>query len=314
MIRTEAAVSVSRFCELIGVPRRTYHHWLARHRVGNPTKGPWPAPVVDRIEPEVAKYATEWAAWGHRKVWALMGHDGHDVGSASSVARAMARRGLLQPVAYQAERRQLAQARRAVFVDPPTRRNRVWQMDFSEYETSTGGIWRLGGVVDYWAKQALACRVAATQTAPDLIAAIETAIDEAEALLGHTLIEDCVTGDGEIQPLAIVTDNGAAMRSVRLARWFDDRPHLVHVRTRHRSPQTNGVIERFFQSIKYEHLYRYEIGDGDALADHVAGYLTTYNQTRPHEAIGWQRPQDRYLTAPTNPTLKPSEPEPEQDS
>jgi hypothetical protein len=37
--------------------------------------------------------------------------------------------GLLQPVGYQAERRQLAQARRAVFLDLPTRRNRVWQTD-----------------------------------------------------------------------------------------------------------------------------------------------------------------------------------------
>jgi hypothetical protein len=55
MIRTDAELSVSRFCELIGIPRRTYHHWLARHRAGNPTRGPWPAPVVDRIEPEVGR-------------------------------------------------------------------------------------------------------------------------------------------------------------------------------------------------------------------------------------------------------------------
>lgn len=43
--------------------------------------------------------------------------DGHRVGSASSVARAMARRDLLQPVAYRAERRQLAKARKASFFD-----------------------------------------------------------------------------------------------------------------------------------------------------------------------------------------------------
>lgn len=181
MIRTDAELSVSRFAELIGVPRRTYHHRLARFRAGDPVKGSWPAPVVDRIEPDVAKYASEWDAWGHRKIWALMRHDGHEVGSASSVRRARARRGLLQPVRCQAERRRLAVARRAVFVEPPRRRNRVWQMDFTEYETTTGGIWRLGGVVDYYAKPALACRVATTQTGPDLIAALEEAIAIAEA-------------------------------------------------------------------------------------------------------------------------------------
>jgi transposase InsO family protein len=31
------------------------------------------------------------------------------------------------------------------------------------------------------------------------------------------------------------------------------------VRTRHRAPKTNGVVERFFGSLKYEHLYRLEI-------------------------------------------------------
>ena len=48
MIRTDAGCSVSRFAELVGVPRRTYHGRLARHRAGEVAKGPWPAPVVDR--------------------------------------------------------------------------------------------------------------------------------------------------------------------------------------------------------------------------------------------------------------------------
>jgi len=314
MIRTEAKLPVSRFAELIDLPRRTYHYRLAKHRAGESAKGPWPAPVVDRIEPLVAKYAGDWDAWGHRKIWALARHDGHDVGSASSVGRAMARRGLLQPVRYQAERRQLAQARKAVFVEPPNRRNRVWQMDFSEFETTTGGIWRIGGVCDYWAKPALAGRVAATATAVDLIATLEAAIAAAEQLLGHPLILDCIGDDDVIAPIAVVTDNGGPMRSIPVARWFAARPHFVHIRTRARSPQTNGVIERFFQSLKYEQLYRHDITDGPALADHVQSYLDTYNQIRPHETINWQRPLNRYQATPqTTHTLKLPHPESEQN-
>jgi transposase InsO family protein len=315
MIRTDAQLPVSRFAELIDLPRRTYHYRLAKHRAGEPAKGPWPAPVVDRIEPIVAKYAGDWDAWGHRKIWALAHHDGVDVGSASSVGRAMARRGLLQPVRYQAERRQLAQARRAVFVDPPDRRNRVWQMDFSEFETTTGGIWRIGALCDYWAKPALAGRVAATATAIDLIATLDAAIASAEEQLGHPLILDCLNDDDVIEPIAVVTDNGGPMRSIPVARWFAARPHFVHIRTRARSPQTNGVIERFFQSLKYERLYRHDIADGQTLAGHVDDYLDTYNRIRPHEAIDWQRPLDRYLSTPrTTPTLKLSTPESEQNS
>lgn len=312
MIRTDAQLSVSRFAELIGVPRRTYHYRLARYRTGDPAKGPWPAPVVDRIEPVVAKYAAEWPAWGHRKIRAIATADGHDVGSAASVKRAMARRNLLQPVRYHAERRQLARARRQAFVEPIERRNRVWQVDFSEFETGAEGTWRLGGVVDYHSKLALACPVTATGTAADLIAALDAAIATAEVLLGHRLLEDCVDADtGEICPLVIVTDNGPAMKSISLARWFAARPEVSHVRTRHRSPHTNGVIERWFESLKYERLYRHDIATGIDLADHVADFIDEFNTIRPHEALHWRRPIDAHLETPT---LKPRPPESEQGS
>ncbi len=312
MIRTDAHMSVARFAALIGVPRRTYHYRLARHRAGEPVKGPWPAPVVDRIEPEVAKLAAEWPAWGHRKIWAMGRFDGLDLGSAASVGRAMARRDLLQPVAYQAERRQLARARREVFVEAPTRRNRVWQADFSAIETGTEGVWQLGGVVDYVAKVALACPVTATQTAADLIAAFDTAEAAAEELLGRPLIEDCVDVEtGEIIAVVIVTDNGPAMKSAAVARWFTARAHFVHVRTRHRSPHTNGVIERWFEALKYERLYRHDIATGIDLAAAVDDFVVEYNAIRPHEALDWARPLDTYLT---DATLKPNPPESEQDS
>jgi putative transposase len=160
----------------------------------------------------------------------------------------------------------------------------------------------MGGVVDYWAKTCLACPVTTSQGTREAVAAIEAAIDQAEALLGHPLLEDVVDqATGELAPVVIVTDNGPAYRSVGFARFIASRPELTHVRTRHRSPQTNGVIERFYQAIKYEHLYRHEIGDGLILAREVEAYLTIYNTIRPHEAIGFTTPLARYLQAPSTP-------------
>ena len=313
MIRTDAKLTVSRFAELIGVPRRTYHYRLGKWRAGDPVKGPWPAPVVDRIEPTVAKYAETWQAWGHRKFWAIARADGHDVGSQSSVKRAMARRDLLQPLRYQAERRQLARERRETFLDPPTRRNRVWQFDFSEFETATAGTWQMGATVDYWAKVALGCRIATTQTASDMIVALDEAVTVAEDLISMSLVADCVDpGTGEIEPVVIVTDNGPAMRSIAVARWFHQRPWLRHVRTRHKAPETNGVVERWFQALKYERLYRWDIDDGLDLAGHVAAFIDEYNRIRPHEAIDWQRPLERYLQTP-EPSNRPT-PESEQET
>lgn len=45
--------------------------------------------------------------------------------------------------------------RRKAFRDPPTQRNRVWQTDFSEFETTNGGIWRICAVIDYATKYCL---------------------------------------------------------------------------------------------------------------------------------------------------------------
>jgi hypothetical protein len=106
---------------------------LARLRTGDPPKGPWPAPVVDRIEALAAKYAEAWPAWGYRKIAAMMRADGHEVTN-SSVQRALRRRGLLLPQGFRADRKSWAVLRRRVFRDPPTERNRVWQTDFSEFE------------------------------------------------------------------------------------------------------------------------------------------------------------------------------------
>lgn len=94
VIRAGAGLSVTRRCQLLGMPRASWYRWRAAVGADRPRpgKGPWPAPVVDRIEPLAAKHAEQWAAWGHRKVWGLLAADGVAV-SQSSVRRAMARRG-----------------------------------------------------------------------------------------------------------------------------------------------------------------------------------------------------------------------------
>jgi len=76
-------------------------------------------------------------------------HDGHVV-SAATVLRLLREEGLLLPAHYQGERRKLAERRKAAFAVAPTGPNQVWQLDFSESETTTGGTWRLAGCRDYW--------------------------------------------------------------------------------------------------------------------------------------------------------------------
>ena len=305
MIRAEAAMPVSRFCQITGIPRRTYQRKLARHRSGLPVvKGPWPAPVADVIEPVAAKYAADWPAWGHRKIHTMMAIDGH-VASVSTVERAMRRRGLLQPIDYQGQRRELAKARRAAFAAPPSRPNEVWQLDFSEYETTTGGIWRLAGVTDYFSKYEHGWHIAPTCTGADAIEAVKIAITEAERLGGAPLAQllPVHPETGEPVRIKLVTDNGGAFKGAAFARFIASRPELLHIRTRVRSPGQNGVRERAFGSLKYEHLYRHapEIATLADLHREAEHYRQVFNQIRPHESLGMRRP----IEIITEPSLHP---------
>ena len=168
MIRQDAAMPVSRFCALIGIPRRSYARWQARARVGAPVKGPWPAPVVDAIESLVAK------------------------------------------------------------------------LDFSEYETTTGGIWRLAGVCDYYSKYEYGWHIAPTCTGADAISSVKTAIAEAERLAsGIPLIEQLTDpATGEVRRIKLVTDNGGAFKGHAFAAFIASRSELAHIRTRRKSPRS----------------------------------------------------------------------------
>ena len=310
MIRLESGMPTARFTRLLGVPERSYRRWQQRERQGRPMKGPWPAPERDRVELVAIAYADRFPAWGHRKVGELMRVDGHRAPD-STVLRALRRTGRVQPVDYQAERRQLAQARRAAFLVPPSGPNQVWQLDFSEFETRQGGVWRIGGIADYWSKLELGWHVSTTANHRDAIETVEQAMRETEALTGRPLAEllaDPVTG--EIRPIAIVTDNGPCFKSARFAAYIERRPELIHIRTRRKSPGQNGVRERAFGSLKYEHLYRQEIDDGHTLGVEVEAYRQLFNTIRPHEAIGMRRPLDVHLKAINEPQiLKSTEPE-----
>lgn len=297
-MRTAAGLSVTRICELAGIHRSTWYRWRARARDGRPDRGPWPTLVRDAVDVPARDMALAWPAWGHRKIWALLVADGHEA-SQATVRRALRARALLQPAGAARERRQLARARRNAFVNPPARRNRVWQTDFSELETLGAGVWQLGGLVDYVCKVCLACPVTATKTWRDAVGVLEDARDRAQDLIGRSLLEDCTDPEtGEVVAVIVVTDNGSCYRAAGFARHIAQRPELSHVRTRHKAPETNGVIERFFQSVKYEHLYRHEISDGPGLADHVDAYISVYNEVRPHEALDFKLPLDRYKRPP----------------
>ena len=96
-------------------------------------------------------------------------------------------------------------------------------------------------------------------------------------------------------PIAVVSDNGPCFsrrgvqhRVRRTRSAAATRPHPGAI------PQTNGVIERWFGTLKYEHLFRGVITDGDALDMEVHRFRIIYNTIRPHQALDVRTPRTAY--------------------
>lgn len=301
-------MSTARFCTMFDMPERTWRRWQARTRQARPVKGPWPRPVRASVRRVAVGHAKAHPAWGHRKVWAMTRHDGHRV-SQATVLRLLRDEGLLLAVNYQRERRRLAERRKAVFAKEPTGPNQVWQLDFSEYETTTGGTWRIAACRDYWSKYEFDAHVSPTANQYDAIESIEKALAETQLLLGHPLVDlaEVDLETGQIMPVVtIVTDNGGPFRSFRFEAFIAGHRELHHVRTKVKTPGQNGSRERGFGSMKYEWLFREEIEHGLSLVEQINAYRADYNHIRPHEAICWNRPADVHagLCDPTIPNFE----------
>jgi len=112
-------VSVTRFCELTGVPRATWYRWRSASASG---KGPWATPAQDVVEADAKALAAAWEGWGHRNLAELkrIGIDDVAAGavSDSTMYRVLSRNGLCLPANYTAAVRRAAAVRREAFVCP----------------------------------------------------------------------------------------------------------------------------------------------------------------------------------------------------
>ncbi len=151
----------------------------------------------------------------------------------------------------------------------------------------------------------LAGPVTATQTTRDAIDCVIEAIATAEQLLGGPLLDDLTDPQtGEITPIFLMTDNGPCFKNHGFARCIDARPELRHIRTRRRSPQNNGVIERYHGAIKIEALWRDQPGsDATEMTTMVEASPQLSNHIRPHETLAGARPIERYLADPNDPPI-----------
>lgn len=90
-------------------------------------------------------------------------------------------------------------------------------------------------VIDYYSRYLLALHLTPSYTATSIIEGLSKAITEAERLHGKLA-----------RPLILVTDNGSSFLAKRFQSFLSGK--MSQVRTRYRTPEQLGLLDRFHRT------------------------------------------------------------------
>ena len=274
---------VRRVCQAWDVPRSSFY--AARQPTLDSTlprpparRGPKPAvsdaALLAAIRQDLAR--SPWTGEGHRKVWArLRVRDAIRV-SRRRVLRLMHEHALLSPHRSR-QRTQTAHDRHIITQAP----NIMWATDATQITTvQDGNVW-LFAVAEHWNAELLGWHVAKSGTRFEATQAIGMAIRQQ---FGH-LCADAARG------LALRHDHGSnfmADHFQKQIRFWGMAPSYAFIR----EPETNGVIERFFRTLKEQAIHGHVFQTIDEVRDAVRTFAARYNAEWLIEKNGYLSPLD----------------------
>jgi len=91
------------------------------------------------------------------------------------------------------------------------------------------------------------------------------------------------------QGIKFLSDNGPEYTSHRF-RPFVRAMELLPCHTPRRSPESNGLAEAFFGSVKRDYVYQACLETFETVERQIHGWIDHYNQQAPHSALGMQSP------------------------
>jgi transposase InsO family protein len=271
-------------CQVWGVPRSSFY------AAQTPTSGsasPAPPPARRGPKPAVTDEAllaairrdldrSPWTGEGHRKVWArLRVRDGIRV-SAKRVLRLMREHTLLSP--HRPRRKPDEAHQRQIITEAP---NVMWAIDATQVTTvQDGKVW-IFGVAEHWNAELLGWHVTKSGTR-----------FEATQALGMAVRQQCgrLSADSA-RGLALRHDHGSnfmADHFQKQARFWGISPSYAFVG----EPETNGVIERLFRTLKEQAIHGRVFQTIDEVRDAVRGFVERYNAEWLIEKNGFRSPID----------------------
>jgi putative transposase len=244
--------------------------------VASARRGPKPAifdqALLAAIRADLAR--SPWTSEGHRKVWArLRAMDGIRV-SRKRVLRLMREHALLSP--HRARMRPDAPHERHIVTAAP---NVMWATDATQVTTVRDGKVWLFGVAEHWNAELLGWHVAKRGTRFEAIQAVGMAV---RRQFGH-LEASAARG------LALRHDHGSNFMSdafqKQIAFW-GMAPSYAFVG----EPETNGVIERLFRTLKEQAVHGRIFRTIDEVREAVRAFVARYDAEWLIEKSGYRSP------------------------
>lgn len=274
--------SVSMLCETFTISRAAYYAEARRQRgevvgaapnvVALPKKPRYTSAevVLLRIREVLAREAC--AAWGVRKVWAMLRREGLKV-SRKRVHAIMRAHGLVL-----ARDREPGESPRGHVVVPEP--NRRLATDLTTVWTRRDGVVALVPTIDCGDRTAV-IEVTTDQHGAAVLASVERKLVEAFGMPAHVP-----------EGVELRTDHGpqytGADCDALCTRW-----RVAHTYAPVGRPTGNAVVERFIRTLKEELIWLRDWNSADELRAAVATWLDHYHHHRPHQALNWQTPMER---------------------
>jgi putative transposase len=279
---TGRCYGVARVCQVWDVPRSSFY---AAQRPSEAAAGPQPSParrgpkpalsdedLLAAIRADLAR--SPWTGEGHRKVWArLRAMDGIRV-SRKRVLRLMREHSLLSP--HRARTRPQAPHDRQITTDAP---NVMWAIDATQVITvQDGKVW-LFGVVEHWNAELLGWHVTKRGTRYEAVQALGMAVRQQ---FGHL-------SAGVARGLALRHDHGSNFMAdvfQKQMKFWGVAPSYAFVA----EPETNGVIERLFRTLKEQAIHGRIFQTIDDVRTAVRDFVARYNAEWLVEKNGYRSP------------------------
>lgn len=156
---------------------------------------------------------------------------------------------------------------KGLVVDRP---NYVWSTDIT-YIPMANGFLYLCAIIDWFSRYILSWRLSNTLLADFCIDALEEALSKWG------------------KPQIFNTDQGSQFTSHDFLKPLIDKEISISMDSKGRALD-NIFIERFWRTIKYEHLYLRAYPDGHSLHQGLTDYFHFYNHERKHQSLGYQPP------------------------